>query len=450
MSVEPRDRSEEAPSRGALETAEAGRLLDRCIHCGLCLPACPTYAVFHHEMDGPRGRIALMRGVAEGRIGIDGAFTRHIDRCIGCLACVTACPSGVRYGELFELAQRTVESSRRRGPLVRLGRWMVLRQLLPHPRRLRLLAVLLGWAHATGLVALARSSLAPPALRRLAELAPDPRGSERAASARAVGARGAAVPEESDRPRVALFAGCVQEAFLGRVNRATERTLHRAGYEVDRPAGQTCCGALALHCGDERTARQLARRNLEALEGETWEAVVTNAGGCGAMLESYPRLLDDDLELGRRAKRFASRVRDVSELLEAPRVSTVPGRFDGVVTYSDSCHLRYGQGVADPPRRLLAAVEGLDLVELEHADRCCGSGAAYNLVEAATADRLLELKLDEIRRSGARVVVSSNPGCQLQLERGVRRAGLEVEVLHLVELLDRAARVGSNGGSRQP
>ncbi|MDX1644703.1 MAG: (Fe-S)-binding protein [Thermoanaerobaculia bacterium] len=447
MSVEQRDRSEETRAPSGLATAEADRLLDRCIHCGLCLPACPTYAVFRHEMDGPRGRIALMRGVAEGRIGVEGAFTRHIDRCIGCLACVTACPSGVRYGELFELAQHAAESSRRRGPLARLGRWVVFRQLLPHPGRLRLLAMLVGWAHATGLVALARSSLAPAALRRLAELAPDPRGRPRDGSGCSIETRGAELPVE-DRPPVALFAGCVQEAFLGRVNRATERTLHRAGYEVVRPAGQTCCGALALHCGDERTARKLARRNVEALEVERFEAVVTNAGGCGAMLQSYPRLLGDDPELGRRAERLASKVRDVSELLEAPRVSPAAGHFDGVVTYSDSCHLRHGQGVADPPRRLLAAVEGLELVELEHADRCCGSGAAYNLVEVATADRLLDLKLDEIRRSGARVVVSSNPGCQLQLERGVRRAGLEVEVLHLVELLDRAAQVGAHGGSQ--
>lgn len=432
MSLDQRSRSIGAPSENALSTVEAAQLLDRCIHCGLCLPACPTYAVFRHEMDGPRGRIALMRGVAEGRIEIEGAFTRHIDLCVGCLACVTACPSGVEYGELLGLAQRSAESVRRRGPLVRFGRWLVFRQLLPHPRRLRLLAAALRLARAVGLLALARSRLAPRALRRLADLAPSEPRRTGAVTRRPEPASGA------ERPRVTLFSGCIQEAFFGRVNVATRRLLELAGYDVVRPSGQTCCGALALHCGDERTARELARRNVESFDADGSEAVVTNAGGCGAMLERYPRLLRGDVEFESRARELASRIHDVAELLEGSPAALPAGRLECRVTYTDSCHLRHGQGVAAAPRRLLSAIVGLELVELMHPDRCCGSGAAYNLLESSAADRLLDLKMAEIRASGANLVVSSNPGCQLQLEQGARRAGLDIEVLHLVELLERA------------
>lgn len=431
-SVEQSDGVAPRPPESVLGGPAAAELLERCIHCGLCLPACPTYAVFHHEMDGPRGRIALMRGVAEGRIGAEGAFSRHIDLCVGCLSCETACPSGVRYGELLEMAQQTAESVRRRGLVARLLRWLVLRQLLPHRRRLRLLAALLRLANAVGLVALGRSRLAPEPIRRLAALAPAANARQATPGKRPAGGASAT------RPRLALFTGCVQEAFFGHVNRATEHLLERGGYEVVRPSGQTCCGALAMHAGERELARDLARRNVDAFASERWEAVVTNAGGCGAMLESYPRLFADDDGVGRYARRLAERVRDVSELLLDAPGGPPRGRFERSVVYADSCHLRHGQGVVTAPRRLLAALAGIELVELEHPERCCGSGGAYSLLEGATADRILALETDQIAASGAQVVVSSNPGCQLQLELGARRQGLDVEVLHLVEVLERA------------
>lgn len=442
MNVEQRAETDRDPPPSPLAGAVAAELLDRCIHCGLCLPACPTYAVFHHEMDGPRGRIALMRAVAERRIGVEGAFTRHIDLCVGCLACETACPSGVRYGELLERATESAESGRKRSPAARLGRWILLRQLLPHPLRLRLIAGLVRLARATGLLALGRSRIAPPALRRLAELAP---------RSRPPVSRREAVRQSRDagrRPRVALFTGCIQEAFFGHVNRITERLLVRGGYAVVRPDGQTCCGALALHAGAGELARCLAQRNLDALEprptGEgEWEAVVTNAGGCGAMLHAYRHLFPAGGDVRRRAEGLAARSHDVSELLVDAPAGPPEGRFAHRVAYADSCHLRHGQGVVEAPRRLLAALEGIELVELEHADRCCGSGGAYNLVEGEAADRILELKMREIAESGAEVVVSSNPGCQLQLAMGARRAGLDIEVLHLVEVLERAVARGA-------
>lgn len=444
MNVEKRGASDRGAPPGPLAGEAAADLLDQCIHCGLCLPACPTYAVFRHEMDGPRGRIALMRAVAEGRVEVEGAFTRHIDLCVGCLACETACPSGVRYGELLERAKESAETTRKRGPIARLARWILLRQLLPYRARLRLVATLVSLARVTGLLALGRSRLAPRSLRRLAELAPRRRPGTRLP-------RAEPEPEPAGRrPRVALFAGCVQEAFFGDLNRATERLLERAGYTVVRPPGQTCCGALALHAGAREIAQWLARRNLDAFATETaspdaFAAVVTNAGGCGAMLRTYGRLFAAGSDSERRAEELAARTRDVSELLvDAPR-GLPRGRFPHRVAYADSCHLRNGQGVVEAPRQLLAGLGGIELSELDHPDRCCGSGGAYNVVEPGAADEILDLKMAEIRASRAAVVVSSNPGCQLQLAMGARRAGLDVEVLHLVEVLERATA----GGERE-
>ncbi len=397
--------------------------LDDCIRCGLCLPACPTYRIARTEMEAPRGRIVLMRAAADGLVDVGGAFREHLDSCLGCRSCETACPSGVRYGDLLERTREAIEAERPRSRGERLARWLFLRQLLPHRRRLRALASLARIARALGLIRLARRGFVPERLRRAAALAPAT-GGERPADRRPAPALG------EKRGTVALFRGCVQDAFLGRVNAATVRVLQRNGFEVHFPAGETCCGAAALHLGET----ELARRNVEAF-GRPYDALVSNAGGCGALLKDYPRLLAGvaDSEAGR----FANRVRDAGELL-AGRLRETPAAVSGRATYADSCHLRHAQGVASAPRELLRSIPGLELVELERPEHCCGSAGVYNLTRPEDADRVLDLKLEDVAATGAGLLVTTNPGCQLQLAAGVRRAGLDLEVLHLMELLDRA------------
>ncbi len=432
--------------RSVLSSPDFRARLDECIRCGLCLPACPTYEVARTEMEAPRGRIALMRAAADGRVDAGGAFREHLDSCLGCRSCETACPSGVRYGALLERAREAIEAERPRSRFERFARWLALRQLLPHRRRLRALASLARAAQALGLIGLARKELLPVTpkggkrnlLRRAVALAP-PLDGGRPADRRPAPALG------EKRGTVALFRGCVQDAFLGRVNAATVRVLQRNGFEVHFPAGETCCGAAALHLGETELARELARRNVEAFdagdchpEGGRAEylALVSNAGGCGALLKEYPRLLEGVAES--EAGRFAAKVRDAGEFL-AENLHVAPDAVvAGRATYADSCHLRHAQGVAAAPRELLARVPGLELVELERPEHCCGSAGVYNLVRPEDADRVLDLKMKDVAATGAGVVVVTNPGCQLQLEAGVRRAGLDAEVLHLMELLDRA------------
>ncbi len=450
--------------------------LDACIRCGLCLPACPTYEVSRTEMEGPRGRIALMRAAADGRVGVGGAFREHLDSCLGCRSCETACPSGVGYGDLLEQAREATLSERPRSRTEDFARWLGLRQLLPHRRRLRLLATLARAARATGLIRLAEMDAAPDWLRRPVALLPAFDGERGEPStdrpAPAIG---------EQRGTVALFRGCVQDAFLPAVNAATVRVLQRNGYEVHFPAGETCCGAAALHMGEKELARELARHNLEAFEssgerppgggrtqrppggGRTqrppgggqairppgggqaihYDAIVSNAGGCGAMLKEYPRLL---AEVGRRTRAFAGKVYDVSEFL-ADRLHVPPDTaIAGRATYADSCHLRHAQKVASAPRELLRRIPGLEVVELARPDFCCGSAGVYNLLRPDDADRVLEVKMEDVRATGADLIVTTNPGCQLQLAAGVRRAGLNARVVHLVELLDRA--YGRPGGAQ--
>ncbi len=421
-----------APSN-VLKSAGFRAGLDACIRCGLCLPACPTYEVSRTEMEGPRGRLTLMRAAADGRVGVGGAFREHLDSCLGCRSCETACPSGVRYGSLLEQAREAIEAERPKSRLERFMRWLCLRQLLPHRGRLRMLARLARVARVLGLNRLARSTLAPGWLRRATALLPP-------ADTEPAGTRRAPTPD-TRRGKVALFRGCVQDAFLPSVNAATIRLLERAGYEVDVLEGETCCGAAALHLGETELARELARRNLEAFDPNQYDAIVSNAGGCGAMLKEYSHLLaygDDGDAWDPRAEPFAHKVRDVSELL-ADHLPVPPGGATSRrVTYVDSCHLRHGQKVAAAPRELLRRIPGLTFVEQPRPDFCCGSAGVYNLLRPDDADRVLDVKMTDVGATGAEVIVTTNPGCQLQMAAGVRRAGLEARVMHLVELLDQA------------
>ncbi len=403
----------------------------KCVHCGLCLPACPTYQVFHTEMDAPRGRIALMIAAAEGRIPLEGALERHLSLCLGCRACETACPSGVPYGFLLETARLAIEEARQPSLLERLVRHLALHELLPHLGRLRLLARLTRAAQRTGALKLADAL--PERWHRfkvMAELLPPP--------AAAPFTRFAVYPAHGKpRGRVAFFTGCVQEALLPHVNAATVRLLQRNGYEVHVVPEQTCCGAVAYHLGDEATARQLARRNVAAFAGE-YDAVVNNAGGCGAMLKEYALLLADDPTWADAARRFAERVRDITEFLADHLHVSPTGSVSGRVTYVDSCHLRHAQRVADQPRQLLRRIPGLELVELNHPDHCCGSAGVYNIVHSDTAEAILDAKMADVAQTRANFVATTNTGCYFQLWHGVQRWKLNARVVHVVELLDMA------------
>jgi glycolate oxidase iron-sulfur subunit len=421
-----------------LTDAEYRAKLNQCVHCGLCLQACPTYAAYGTEMDNPRGRIALMRAAAAGRLSLEefnGAFAKHITLCLACRACETACPSGVKYGFLLEGARLAVEANRRVGSGERFMRWLGMEQMMPHLQRLKLAAGGARAYQATGAQRLVRRlDFLPEPLKTMDAILPPvvPHYYDYRVPAPAIGEK---------RGEVAFFIGCIQEAFLSQVNAATIRVLQVNGYEVHFPSGQTCCGAAQLHVGNEDLTRDLARRNIDAFLLEDFGSIICNAGGCGATLkEEYIRLFRGDSVYAERAERFSSKVKDVTEFL-SDHLNVAPlGAVRARATYSDSCHLRHGQKVVKQPRALLRQVPGLELIELKLPDRCCGSAGVYNITQIDTANQVLDAKLADIAATRAEVIIVSNTGCQMQLIAGARRAGLKAEVLHVVEVMDRSYR----------
>jgi glycolate oxidase iron-sulfur subunit len=400
--------------------------LERCIHCGLCLEACPTYQITHLETESPRGRLHLMGGIADGRIDPtrSDATVLHLDRCLACRACEAVCPSGVPYGRLIEETRAGLARARGISPAGQLLLWSVSR-----PWVLRTMATLLSAFERTGLRRLARRFL-PPRLRRLDALAP-PVG--RPSYRR--------VTVASPRSSVALLLGCVMRASYGDVHTATARVLAQLGVEIVDTPEQTCCGALHAHAGDKDEAVRLAKRNIAAFDQA--DLILVNAAGCGAHLKSYVHLLEDRPNWADRAAAFASRVRDVSEHLSAIVGDEAFGELRMRVTYQDPCHLAHAQGIRAEPRALLSKVRGLQLVEMADADVCCGSAGYYNLAQPEYADRLLEPKIDAILATRPDAVVTANPGCMLQLAAGLRARGrADIPVLHLVEVIDRALSAG--------
>ena len=393
-----------------------------CVHCGICLPQCPTYRVLGEEMDSPRGRLYLIRAAAEGRIGLTETFGRHLDLCLGCRACESACPSGVPFGSLLEA---TRAQFRRRAPsdspLAR-----VIFAVFPEPARLGVMLAALKLYQRSGLQALVRRSGALRRFPRLAamdELLPEvPAGMP---LAERIAARGAS------RGRVGLLTGCVQRYLYPHVNHDTARLLAMAGWDVVVPRGQGCCGALELHAGRLDEMRERARRLAARFPADV-DFVVTNAAGCGSTMKEYGHWLPGDADV----VRLAHRTRDVTELLADAELPLGPVNL--TATYHDACHLAHGQRIRREPRALLQRIPGLRLVDLAESELCCGSAGIYNLLEPEMADRLLDRKLDRIVETGARVLVTANPGCMLQIAKGVRARGLDLLVLHPVEVLARA------------
>ena len=401
--------------------ADASAGLDACVHCGFCLQACPTYLVLEDENDSPRGRLDLMRALVDGTLPTSDPDVRsHIDRCLGCRACETACPSGVPYGHLLEATRATLTAERPNPVIVRLILFVFARPALLHlamlggrvSRKLRLSRLL---AHLPGrlgfAMAMLESTRSPLPHRRY--------------QPRSDGSRGG----------VAVLQGCVMEGLFAETNRATSRTLAANDFSIVDAPGQRCCGALHAHAGDLATARMLARANIVAFEKCGSELIAVNAAGCGAIMKEYGVLLADDPTWKDRAIAVAARIRDVTELLAAagPRSgAAVPI----TVTYDAPCHLLHAQRVASPPLRVLAAVPGLVLVPLADSEQCCGSAGIYNLVEPDTSERVLEPKLRHIMATGAGLVVTGNPGCLMQIGAGLHQAGLGARAIHPVDILD--------------
>jgi glycolate oxidase iron-sulfur subunit len=407
----------------------------RCVHCGLCLDHCPTYRLWGKEADSPRGRIRQMKLVDEGRMEVGDAFVAHMDRCLDCRACETACPSGVEYGKLIELARAQIEQKYSRSWTSRMARNFVYRWLLPHPGRIRFVARAARLAQVSGLEALVRASQVARLFGMQKRLELWPRVDRRFFDASmgrtfpAIGAR---------RARVAFFAGCVARVTFTELNDATIRVLQANGCEVIVPADQVCCGALAAHAGMRDVARDLAQENFRAFGSEEVDAIVTNAAGCGSTLKEYSHLFDAASAEGVDAGSFSGRVRDVTEFLAELGVVAPMHELPLRVTIQDSCHLLHGQKVREAPRRLLRAIPGVQVVEMTRADQCCGSAGVYNVTQTDASMDLLADKMVNAKASGATAIATANPGCILQLRAGSAMYKTGQEVFHVVELLDRA------------
>jgi len=410
-------------------------LIADCVHCGFCLPTCPTYLTTGEEMESPRGRIYLMDLAAKGEIPLDDAFGARIDSCLGCLACTTACPSGVRYDRLIENVRPQVERNVPRGRLDRLFRELVF-SLFPYPGRLRV-AALFGIAYQRlGIRALLRRlrvvDRLPARLRALEALLPPVRLRD---LFRRVPER---VPAASTaRLRVGLLAGCAQRVFFSDVNEATVRVLAAEGCEVYIPRDRQCCGALSVHAGRDEEGRERARRTIEMFERHRLDVVVANVAGCGSTLKEYGGLLADDPEYRERAEAFSARVRDVSELLAelSPLAPRHPLRIR--VAYHDACHLSNAQGVREQPRRVLRSVPGLEVADIAEAEICCGSAGVYNLVQPDTAEELGRRKAGNLTAARPDVIATANAGCLLQIRRYLDEG---IPLVHPVQLVDASIR----------
>ena len=461
------------PTRGPLQRhTHAYDLMRQCIHCGFCLPTCPTYAVLGVEMDSPRGRIYQMQAVAEGRLEISDDFVEHMNCCVGCRACETACPSGVQFGQLIEAAREQIQLERDSSPtgdltsnadLVERSSLSVTQPTIDNlaakllrrfffelmlPSRLVTSLVFAGLklyqrsglqdlAHRTGLLDAVNNLptpfqgklLVPEALMdqatgdllpdRLPEITP------------AIGHR---------RYRVGFISGCMMDQVFRNVNEATIRVLAANGCEVITPTQQSCCGALHIHAGEAERGRALARHNIDVFEQYDCDAIIINAAGCGSTLKEYSHLLHDDVAYAGRAKNFSAKVKDISEFLASIDLNRDLGELKGIVAYHDACHLVHGQKIKQQPRQLLKAIPGLTLVDLKESDWCCGSAGTYNITNQEMATELLERKMKNILATGATIIATGNPGCTMQIAMGIHERGLKMEVKHPIELLDEAYR----------
>lgn len=409
-------------------------LLAKCVHCGLCLNFCPTYRTLGMEMDSPRGRIYQMMRVHDGQAKIDESFTTHIDRCLGCLACETACPSGVQYGRIVERARAQIENNYHRPFVPRTARNFFYKKVLHNLGLLQTLARMVRFYQRSGLQAVVRMS----GLLRLMGMAELDRLSPKIDSKFFFPEVGKTFPAVGERRgRVAFLAGCINNVAFSHLNTATVNVLTRNGIEVVVPAGQGCCGALDAHAGFRDDARVMARKNIDIFLAADYDAIVTNAAGCGSTLKEYDDLLEHDAQYAERAKQFAAKVKDISEYLAQVGLRPANRKIGQRVIYQDACHLAHAQKVKNPPRELLKAI-GCELVEIPHAEQCCGSAGVYNVAQTEISMKILNAKMDDIGSVTAGMIATGNVGCMIQLRAGVEMRGSKMPVKHVVELLDEA------------
>jgi glycolate oxidase iron-sulfur subunit len=426
-----------APARhGPVRDVVDYDLLFDCVHCGLCLESCPTYLLTRAEMDSPRGRIYLMKSLAEGRLKLDDDVVRHLDLCLGCRGCETACPSGVHYGRLLERARGFVEKNygRRIGDAIRRA---AVRAIFPYPTRLRVMLWPLRAADRLRLRNLV-TRLMPGGLRNWVDLVPD--------TVHPAAVRPLPAPRGDDGPVAVVHHGCVAQVLTPAQNLNTERALAEAGYRVARLERTVCCGALDLHDGNLARGLEFARTNVREIKRSGAEAVVSAASGCAAAIASYGELLKDDPEFASDARGVSSRATDLSTMLL--QRGGASGGLGCTVTYHDSCHLAHGMGIREAPRKLLRSIPGVRLVEMGESDLCCGSAGSYNLVEPAMARRLVQRKAENIEATDADYVVLGNPGCEFQIAAELRRRGSRARVMHLADFLALAARDPAKAGDR--
>jgi glycolate oxidase iron-sulfur subunit len=414
-------------------------VLQQCIHCGMCLPTCPTYDETKFERNSPRGRIALMRQIAEGRLEVTQAFGQELYFCLGCLACETACPAGVRYGEMFEHARADIEQvGVLRNPNRDFVRKLTLRWMFTHPQTLRTAGRLAWLYQASGLEFVVRKlkliRLLPTRLRALEPLTPRVQRHFSDALIRRV------ETPSNQKYRVGLLTGCVQDLAFSQVNRDTADVLLANNCEVITPRAQFCCGSIHAHNGELELAKEMARRNLDAFELERLNAVITNAAGCGSHLKNYGHLLQDDPVFAERATRWSAKVRDIHEWLAEIGLRAPTAAISQTVTYHEACHLCHGQKITRQPRQILKAIPGLKLVELPESTWCCGSAGVYNVTQPEMSQKLLQRKMANIAKTAAQIVASANPGCSVQLQAAVHNMNLKLEIAHPISLLARAYR----------
>ena len=427
---------------GADAPAEAD--MYRCVHCGLCLSSCPTYTVTGLEMESPRGRIALMKAVNEGRVEISERIVSHWEACLNCRACEAVCPSGVPYGRMMERTRAQVRSRRRQSPgMKRMTRWF-LRAALPRPGLMRMGARLLRICQQLGVQAVVRRTgrlrIMPSSLRQLESQLPR-------MSARFFGpSRQSYLPSDGEPTmKVSLLSGCVMPLMQGPTMEATVRTLTRNGCEVAVPPGQGCCGALNLHAGDMETGRAMARRNIDSFLASGADRIVSCSAGCGSTMKEYEELLKDDTEYAAKARQASEMTQDITEFLAELPFRPPDANLRRTVTYQDPCHLAHAQRISAAPRTILRGIPGVTLVEMENSAMCCGGAGVYSAVQPRLAQRILSRKLDGIAVTGADEVITANPGCMLQLEQGLRAAGQRRPVRHVVDILDEAYRLEADG-----
>jgi glycolate oxidase iron-sulfur subunit len=419
--------------------APSNEIIEKCVHCGFCLPVCPTYVLWGQEMDSPRGRIYLMKMASEGATEMNANWVSHFDSCLGCMACMTACPSGVDYGKLIEATRAQIERRTERSRGEKLHRRFMFENFT-RPDRLRRMRLPLRAYQKLGLQAVVRGlgllKLLPKKIQAMEGLLPKlGRREEVAEVTPAVGTK---------RRRVGLLLGCVQREFFSQVNAATVRVLAAEGCEVVAPQEQSCCGALLVHAGEEAAAVELAKRTIDAFERANVETVVTNAAGCGSNVKEYGHLLRDEPEYAERARAFAAKCKDVSEVLAEMEPRAKRSGLKLRVAFHDSCHLQHAQGVRSQPRSLLSKIPWLELAEIPEAAICCGSAGIFNLVQPDAANELGDRKAGLIEPLKADVVATGNPGCMLQMQSALARRGHKTPVVHTIQILDASIRGASN------